>query len=421
MTGPGFAEALRYCFRDSVRNGGQNIILSLLLAVLIAALVAYSLALPSFLAQKKQSTQTIEWDVRCFFEVDSQNNYEGLKGYLSEHAGAVAVPSLNSNAALSVAEPTQEGESTIKAVDVHMLHANDQGILPIDAYSGTAAVIKGNPRKGQGTIVDAMVAQRYQLQVGDCFYLGMEVPEGSSGSSELEVSVRDDVSGESQTEQWSSCSWFAFQVDAIVVPDDNFSGIGCIRPEQNIDALWASSETYATELLVFGNEAVIGDAIEHACQDVVDDQCYVDKGSSLVRQARDEYLVDKSSTQSYCMFLMLLGGAVFACLVVDAIRKTRRRSEGLSVFRSLGMSATSLVRAAALEELGMVLILVTLSCLGGFYWVDSTFSIWVSPAYKVVAFGVLGATAFVSSLFQAVLTGNAIRESSSSQRVWPAG
>ena len=324
-----------YLLSESRRSVSSRLFFTLLLIAVTAFSSFFSILWPAYWDMKVRDTKTIPWSVRCIM-VDSgkDNTVELEKRIAEEQETARVISCLNSDCSIYSQMPAFDaGQDAESIIDAQLFHRDIDGVYPFDIVSAPSSLLEGDPYQFDGTVIDALTAQKRNLHVGDSCYVGLADFAELSGQGE------------------SAIKYYEMKVAAVVAPDDNFKGIACFQPEDNEEALLAELGEYATDVYITGlDDDTARECVESLKASFSEQEVQYRFGYEEIQNANDSLRLDEGSGDYARNTMVGALAIVLAVAVLDAVFKIRKRIRTFAIFIACGIRARALVICCFLES-----------------------------------------------------------------------
>lgn len=385
---------IRFFVRENALSAARSITIPFLLFVSIAFIVTYSLAYPSYLEYKERSTETPPWSAEINFAFRSRAEVDELSSTLEDmYPGSKIVDSCMSESLVSVdSEALCDAASTpLKLVPTRLLNQPDRQVFPADVYVPKSFVLDGDPRSGEGLIIDALTAQSLGISAKDVLYVGLLFPEGSEGAQSVPV---PDGSPVDQLGFADNVVFSEIPVSAVVKPSSIFEGIAMFQPPESVQAYEQDGSASCTQLYIVGSDqGTVQTKWLQAEGEAALTDVYLETAAEEVQWAKDAYARDRSGVKTFIIVVVVGQIAVLAFFALDGFRRLQNQTRNMVVFLTLGERRGVLLRAFFIGALALYAAIAIAGCMVGFMFSVYAYPIWVPPALKatvlIAAAGVL--------------------------------
>lgn len=361
---------------------------------------------PAMIANEERGTHDIPWSIRVESENDSFDSYKQFESSFksiypnSTFAYAHSTECYIARADKSLDEITES--DFLKLDDVCYLRRNNDDLFPIDIFSSPEFVLEGDPKTGEGTIIDAITARRLNLHPGSSILIGSFVPKGNYKDA---VSITD--------ENGVSADYFFEKkvISAIVLPSSNFDGIACFAIERHLDAWEKYDNMYATDAYVFGlSDTEAETAVKDNEENPIMDDFYLDPGYLFTRESEDARRLYSSENNGSTPLVVALFAISLIAAALSTIRTYKKRGRFYATSIASGLNPRRVVSASVFEGA------VAYACpilIGGAMGLERAMQTdWISPEIMLETWGVFALLLIATTIIQIVVARKMLSENS---------
>lgn len=364
------------CLRENIKSAARSASFLLALIVSVAFVVAITLAYPAYLSYKERSTETPPWSADLNFTSRGRKQVNMLAREISTmYGGATVIDSCQTESFVSTDPEVMNDASGAKLelVPSFLLNDPEQSVFPVDVYIPESLVISGNPREGDGLLVDSRIAEELRISAGSKLYIGMRFPEDSAHSQSVAI-------GEDRQDVVNDVVFLEKTVSSIVMPSSLFEGIALFQPAENVQAYEKDGEASCTQLYVLGpSQEEISSTWNKLAKDGSMEGVYLRPASEEVQWATDLYAQDKGGIKVFMASALTGFAAIFLLIVLDGIRRQLKQKDFFSVLLMLGAEKKLVVRSYSLSSCVLYGAVVFLGSIAGLAIAHECYPIWIPP------------------------------------------